>query len=100
MGVPTANILPSAEGLEGCPQGVYFGWAQLQRPEDQVAPMVMNYGQRPSIDDGADATVSINACCADACVARQSAGLAAGYASARAMLGALCLRVSVTMHAG
>ena len=60
MGVPTANILPTAvEGqLQGFPLGVYFGWAQLQRSgETQVVPMVMNYGKRPSIKDGSHNTV-------------------------------------------
>jgi riboflavin kinase len=60
MGVPTANLLPTKveSMLRGFPKGVYFGWAQLQRPgEMDVVPMVMNYGQRPSMKDGSHNTV-------------------------------------------
>ncbi|GMH41837.1 hypothetical protein BSKO_09747 [Bryopsis sp. KO-2023] len=65
MGVPTANVdpVPLKEQLESISQGVYFGWAQLQcnsnfSPEDGgVFPMVMNVGNRPTIEDEGEITV-------------------------------------------
>eukprot|EP00803_Ostreobium_quekettii_P005762 evm.model.scf_977.2 EVM.evm.TU.scf_977.2 scf_977:34418-42634(-) len=67
MGFATANLDPEplAEALKGMPEGVYFGWAQLRTkpsgsfpPEDgAVQPMVMNIGDRPTMDDGRGLTV-------------------------------------------
>lgn len=71
LGVPTANVAPTAVAhhFAGRPQGVYFGWAQLQLPSraasgagggtcaSAVAPMVLNYGVRPTMKDGSHATV-------------------------------------------
>jgi Riboflavin kinase len=64
MGVPTANVAPRCveHHFQGRPKGVYFGWAQLQRFGDHhsdgaVAPMVLNYGVRPTIKEGSNATV-------------------------------------------
>eukprot|EP01023_Acetabularia_acetabulum_P028880 TRINITY_DN27278_c1_g1_i2.p2 TRINITY_DN27278_c1_g1~~TRINITY_DN27278_c1_g1_i2.p2 ORF type:complete len:448 (-),score=46.65 TRINITY_DN27278_c1_g1_i2:166-1419(-) len=56
MGVPTANIEPP-QGLN-VPLGVYYGWAQLQTAgSNEVHKMVMNIGQRPTIEDGNNITV-------------------------------------------
>jgi FAD synthase len=63
MGVPTANVAPLHVEMQfyGKPKGVYFGWAQVQAPgvaEDGiVAKMVLNYGVRPTIQDGSNVTV-------------------------------------------
>lgn len=60
MGVPTANMLPTdvEATLAQCPKGVYFGWAQLQREGDtEVRKAVMNYGERPTVNDGSHNTV-------------------------------------------
>ena len=69
MGVPTANVAPTQveHHFEERPKGVYFGWAQLQPPASGnagssahvgvVAPMVLNYGVRPTMKDGSHATV-------------------------------------------
>lgn len=65
MGVPTANVAPTAveQHLVSRPFGVYFGWAQVvyrdgSRCSDVVA-MVLNYGRRPTIQDGSHATVRV-----------------------------------------
>jgi riboflavin kinase len=60
LGVPTANMdpRPLAEQLQQLPRGVYFGWAQLDPPpgwpadDARVHKMVMNVGQRPTVNTG------------------------------------------------
>jgi len=60
LGVPTANMDPAplAQQLQQLPQGVYFGWAQLDPPEGwpaadaAVHKMVMNVGRRPTVNTG------------------------------------------------
>ncbi|KAL4447549.1 hypothetical protein ABPG75_004768 [Micractinium tetrahymenae] len=59
LGVPTANLPPAPlrEQLEALPDGVYFGWAQLDvdsswpEADRQVQKMVMNIGRRPTFGD-------------------------------------------------
>lgn len=61
LGVPTANMDPGPleQQLKQLPQGVYFGWAQLTPTEGSPAAdaavhkMVMNVGQRPTVNTGA-----------------------------------------------
>lgn len=49
---------PLAQQLQQLPQGVYFGWAQLDPPEGwpaadaAVHKMVMNVGRRPTVNTG------------------------------------------------
>jgi riboflavin kinase len=63
MGVPTANIAPLSvlHKLADKPEGVFFGWAQLQEAasevDGKVYPMVLNYGVRPTFKDGSNVTV-------------------------------------------
>lgn len=60
LGVPTANIPPGplASQLANLPNGVYFGWAQLEpvpgspAVDAQVHKMVMNIGRRPTVNAG------------------------------------------------
>lgn len=60
LGVPTANMDPGPlqQQLQQLPQGVYFGWAQLQPPagfaavDAAVHKMVMNVGRRPTVNTG------------------------------------------------
>jgi riboflavin kinase len=60
LGVPTANLDPGPlqEQLQQLPQGVHFGWAQLEPPEGwaaadaEVHKMVMNVGRRPTVNTG------------------------------------------------
>lgn len=64
LGVPTANMDPAplAQQLQQLPQGVYFGWAQLDPPEGwpaadaAVHKMVMNVGRRPTVNTGDEAS--------------------------------------------
>lgn len=59
LGVPTANLPPAPlrEQLAALPDGVYFGWAQLDvddswpEADRQVHKMVMNIGRRPTFGD-------------------------------------------------
>jgi len=67
MGVPTANIDPTAVADEtaGWPAGVYYGWARLVTPgmpeeEAAVRGMVMNVGVRPTIGDGTGLSVEVH----------------------------------------
>lgn len=60
LGVPTANMDPAPleQQLQQLPQGVYFGWAQLDPPQGSPAAdaavykMVMNVGRRPTVNPG------------------------------------------------
>ncbi|KAF6257480.1 Flavokinase-domain-containing protein [Scenedesmus sp. NREL 46B-D3] len=69
LGVPTANMdpVPLQQQLQQLPRGVYFGWAQLDAPGDwpaadrAVHKMVMNVGQRPTVNTGDEApTVEVH----------------------------------------
>eukprot|EP00878_Enallax_costatus_P002360 GHUV01002536.1.p1 GENE.GHUV01002536.1~~GHUV01002536.1.p1 ORF type:complete len:437 (+),score=125.17 GHUV01002536.1:127-1437(+) len=69
LGVPTANMDPEPlqEQLQQLPQGVYFGWAQVDGPEgwpavdSDVHKMVMNVGRRPTVNEGDEAaTVEVH----------------------------------------
>ncbi|CAG9460952.1 unnamed protein product [Pedinophyceae sp. YPF-701] len=62
MGTPTANIDPADCGdvFAARPAGVYFGWARREEGDGAVYPMVMNVGQRPTIDDGSGVTVEVH----------------------------------------
>ncbi|PRW60354.1 riboflavin kinase isoform B [Chlorella sorokiniana] len=68
LGVPTANLPPEplAEQLAGLPDGVYFGWAQLDvddswpEADRQVHKMVMNIGKAPTFGD-AEPKLSVEA---------------------------------------
>jgi riboflavin kinase len=79
LGVPTANMDPSALAAAGLPldqlpRGVYFGWARLVKGEGEgeggddsdddhaVHPMVMNVGLRPTVNVGGleDASVEVH----------------------------------------
>lgn len=70
LGVPTANMDPAplAQHLQHMPQGVYFGWAQLDPPggwatgDAAVHKMVMNVGRRPTVNTGACVCVCCSAC--------------------------------------
>lgn len=70
LGVPTANLDPLDVGsrVKGLPDGVYFGWAQLDASSEacledrSVHKMVMNIGNRPTYieDNSSEKSIEVH----------------------------------------
>lgn len=89
LGVPTANMDPEPiqQQLQQLPQGVYFGWAQLDPSDGSAAAdadihkMVMNVGCRPTVNTGEEVQlVGISLLSFDCCQNYGSSGATCLYA--------------------